>query len=252
MMTCRRDFITGAVFPGGVTKAIGAIGGGFRVLEAGERDDLFVLLKNELPGAVVEQQRNGKVFEKESFDYIAAAGLTYLPHDEETDRLFREWLACLKPAGVMAAHVCGYSGYYGAVMLGAVIRRLGRGKNRAGIVKIAQAVLRELPETHPAFACEILKSTGETAIKELLELSEVFDHVDKLYTVSRLLEAIPRWGGCFLRWVLPALYDPTTGGESLEPAILRRLNSLPEPRRSVAAELLTASPPDHYFLIQKM
>lgn len=255
-LTCLRDFVTDVVFPAGIT---GAKGGGFRVLEIGGRDDLFELLKKEFPEAEVVRQKEGRPADKGLFDYIAAAGIKYLPCGEETDRLFRELAALLKPGGVMAAHVCSFSGYYGAVMLGAIIRRLSRGQNPVDTAKIARAVIRELPETHPAFARENLKPRDETAVKELLDLSAAIDHVDKLYTVSKLMDAIPRWmgrgRGRFLRWVFPPLYDPISRFESWFESngrgMLRRLDALPEPRRSIAAELLTASPPGHYFLVQK-
>lgn len=257
-MTCSRDFVTAALFSSATTGSIGEIGakgGGFRVLEAGGRDDLFELLKKEFPKAGVMQRKEGEALEKGTFDYVAAVGLKYLPCGDGTDRLFRELIALLKPGGVLSAHVCGFSGYYGAVMLGDIIRRLSRGENPAAALKIARAVIRELPETHPAFSREIIKPRDETAVKELLALSEAIDHVDKLFTVSRLMEAIPRWGGRFLRWVFPPLYDPTSRFESWfksnEHGMLQVLNNLPEPRRSIAAELLTASPPGHYFLVQK-
>jgi hypothetical protein len=250
-MTCSRDFVTAAIFPAGMIGEIGAISSGFRILEVGGRDDLFELLKRELPQVSVVRQKEGEPGEKGFFDYIAAVGLKYLPCGEETDRFFRELVALLKPGGVMSAHVCSFSGYYGVVMLGAIIRQLSRGQNLAATLKIAQAIIQELPETHPAFACEILKSHVEISVKELLELSTAIADVDKLYTVSKLMEAIPRWGGRFLRWVFPPLYDPTSRFQSNGHGLLRRLNALPEPRRSIAAELLTASPPGHYFLVQK-
>jgi len=253
--------VTAAIYPAGVTGEIGAIGGGFRVLEAGGRDDLFERLKKEFPEAEVMRQKEGQQAPAAEgvFDYINAVGIKYLPCGEETDRLFRELAALLKPGGVMSVHVCSFSGYYGAVMLGAIIRRLSRGQNPDVTLKIARAVIRELPETHPAFACENLKPRDETAVKELLDLSEAIDDVDKLYTVSKLMDAIPRWmgqgRGRFLRWVFPPLYDPTSRFESWFESngrgMLRRLNALPEPRRSIAAELLTASPPGHYFLVRK-
>lgn len=251
-MTCRKDFVAAALFPSGM---IGEIGEGFRILEAAGRNDLFELLKKEFPGASVDsvaQQKKEKPWEKGIYDYIEAAGLTYLPCSEETDRLFRDWIDLLKPCGVMSVHVCSFSGYYGAVMLGAAIRRLSCGKNPADIVKIARAVITELPNTHPVFANEIFKSRDEIAVKELLDLSAVIDHVDKLYTVSKLQESIPRWGGRFIQWVLPELYDPIKWFKTLEPPILRHLNALPDQKRAVAAELLTASPTEHYFLIQKL
>lgn len=260
-MTCSRDFVTAALFSSATTGSIGAKGGGFRVLEAGGRDDLFERLKREFPEAEVMRQKEGLQAPAAEgvFNYINAAGIKYLSCGEKTDRLFRELAVLLKPGGVMSAHVCSFSGYYGAVMLGDIIRRLSRGQNPVDTVKIARAVIRELPETHPAFSCESLKPRDETAVKELLDLSEAIDHVDKLYTVSKLMDAIPRWmgqgRGRFLRWVFPPLYDPTSPFESwfesIGPGMPRRLNALPEPRRSIAAELLTASPPGHYFLVQK-
>lgn len=254
-MTCSRDFVATAVIPPGNTGAVGTIDGGFRLLEAGGRDDLFELLKKELPKAEVMQRKEGVPLEKGTFDYITVVGLKYLPCSEGTDRLFRELIALLKPGGVISAHVCGFSGYYGAVMLGDIIRRLSRGRKTDATIKIARALIRELPETHPAFLCEIINPHDETAVKELLALSEAIDHVDKLFTVSKLMEAIPRWGGRFLRWVFPPIYDPTSRFESWfesnERGVIQVLNTLPEPRRSIAAELLTASPSEHYFLVQK-
>ncbi|MCU0287594.1 MAG: hypothetical protein MUF15_14520 [Acidobacteria bacterium] len=251
--TCREVFVKDVMKNAGMTEKIGAIAGGFNILEVGGRDDLFELLKREFPGARVEQLKEGKLFEKKSFDYIAAAGLKYLPFGEETDLQFQEWLSYLKPHGLMSAHVCGYSGYYGAAMLGRIIYQLSPGKTavQAGIIKIAQAVIRELPGNHPVFSSEIFKLPEEIAIKELLEFSSSIDHEDKLYTVSKLLDSVTRWNGCFLQWVCPSLYNPPEVCQSFATTIRRRLDSLPFIQRAISSELLTASPPGHYFIIKK-
>jgi hypothetical protein len=264
-MTCSRDFVAPVLFPAGAVgeiEAMGAIGAvgtidsGFRVLEAAGRDDLFERLKKEFPEAEVLQQKEGQAEADGFFDYINAAGIKYPGCGEETDQLFKGLLSRLTPAGVMSAHVCGFSGYYGLVMLGAGIRRLSRGENQEETLKIARAIIDQLPQNHPAFSGEILKCRDEAALKELLELSSAIDDVDKLFTVSKLMEAIPQWGGRFMRWVFPSLYEPTERFTSWfqpnEHRMLRAIENLSEPRRSIACELLTASPSGHYFLAQKI
>lgn len=243
-LTCRKDFVE-TVIPG-INQE------GSRILEISGRVDLFSLLKKEFPEADVEQldiearltENAGiKSDEIEPFDYITAAGLKYVRCDSH--RLFRQLLDLLKPGGVISAVCLGFSGYYGVAMLASVISKLTRGKDLKEIIPIAKAVIAQLPPTHPAFEQETfmerLKACDEEAFKELLTLSE-----DKLYTVSRLLEFIPQWGGKFMGWAFPRLYDPSQ--EIDDPEIIQQLNDLPEPRRSVSAELVNASPPEHYFL----
>lgn len=245
---CLEEFVVDALFPGGMP---GGIKEGFRILEAAGRDDLFKLLQKEFPAAVVEQRKQGQPVAEGVFDYITAAGIKYLACTEETHRLFRELTAGLKPGGIISTRVCGFSGYYGLVMLGAVIRRLSRGKNPAETLKIAEAVTREIPTTHPAFDSGQLNPREKTTLKELLEISAAVPHLDNLFTVSKLLDTIPRWGGRFTRWAFPRQYDPGSTFESGDPIISRRLNTLPEPGRSAVTELITAFPPEHYFLMRK-
>ena len=243
-LTCRRDFVK-TVIPGIIRE-------GSRILEISGREDLFSLLKKEFPDADVEQMDiEARLTENavktsdeiESFDYIAAAGLKYIRCDSY--RLFRQLLDLLKPGGVISAVVPGFSGYYGVAMLASVIRKLTGDRDLKEIIPIARAVIAQLPPTHPAFEqerfMERLKDCDERAFKELLVISE-----DKLYTVSRLLESIPQWGGTFMGWAFPLLYNPSQ--EIDDPGIIQHLNDLPEPQRSAAAELVNASPPEHYFL----
>lgn len=207
------------------------------ILEVSGRDDLLVLLEKEFPEAEVKQYQDGKIEENETFDYIVASGLKYLPDDVHTDKLFRELIARLKPGGVLSVRLCGFPGYYGLVMLGTVIRTLSKGKPAAETAGIAEAVMAELPASHPAFEFK------QEALEELVELSAAIHHVDNLFTVSKVLAAVSRWGGHFIQWVSPQLYTPL--GE------MERLNTLPEPQRSIAAEWVNASPSEHYFLVGK-
>ncbi len=244
-LLCRRDFVTTEVFPSKECSK------DFSILEASGRADLFALLEEEFPHARVEQLQEQKIDGQkgEPFDYIAAAGFKYIPCDRENETLFSQLLARLKPGGVISAAVCGFSGYYGLVMLGSIVETLSRDKTAGEGVKIAEAVLRELPPTHPVFETgqedflQRLKSGDETAFEDLMTLTRSIPHIDGLYSVSTLMEAIPRWGGQFIRWVSPPSYDPSS--------TLERINDLPEPRRSIVFELVTASPPDHYFLLGK-
>ncbi len=247
-LICRKDFVE-TVIPG-INQE------GSRILEISGRGDLFSLLKKEFPKADIKQidiearltENTVKKFDEiEPFDYIAAAGLKYIRCDSH--RLFRQLLDLLKPGGVISAVVLGFSGYYGLAMLASVIRKLTGGRNLKEIISIAQAVIAQLPPSHPAFEQETfmerLMACDEEAFKELLTLSE-----DKLYTVSRLLESIPQWGGKFIGWAFPLLYNPSQ--EIDDPEIIQHLNDLPEPRRSISAELVNASPPEHYFLFCRL
>lgn len=244
-LLCRRHFITAEVFPSKDCSK------DFSILEVSGRSDLFTLLNEEFPHARVEQLQEQKIDGQkgEKFDYITAAGFKYIPFDSQNETLFPRLLAELKPGGVISAALCGFSGYYGLVMLGTVIKTLAQNKNIKEGLKIAEAVLNELPPSHPVFETgrecflERLKSHDETAFKDLMTLTGSIGHIDALYSVSKLMEAIPRWGGQFIRWVFPDTYVP--------PSTLTRLTGLPEPRRSITAELVTASPPVHYFLFGK-
>ena len=142
----------------------------------------------------------------ETFDYIAVKGLKYIGCD--SFRLFPQLLNLLKPEGVISAVVLGFSGYYGLAMLGTIIQKPSWGRDLKEAISIAKVVIAQFPHTHPAFKqetlMESLKSRDEKAFNELLTISK-----DKIYTVSRLMESIPKWGGMFLGWVFPRIYDPS-------------------------------------------
>ncbi|MCP5105798.1 MAG: class I SAM-dependent methyltransferase, partial [bacterium] len=239
-LVCLADFVKTEVFPSKTGWK------DFSILEASGREGLLSLLKKEFPEAAVESRREGKPAGNRTFDYIVASGLKYLPDSDRTDRLFRELIRRLKPRGKIAARVCGFPGYQGLVMLGSIISRLSQGKSPGYTLKIGEAVIARLPAGHPVFRVgdgeleafvQRLKSRDEQAFKELLELSGSIGNVDRLFTVSRLMVAVERWGGHFARWVLPRIYEPSSPEK-----ILRRLESLPPPRRSIVSSLLTASP----------
>lgn len=246
-LTCRRDFVE-TIIPGIIREDS-------RLLEISGREDLYALLKKEFPDTEVEQldiknllteNTVKKPVEIESFDYIAAAGIKYVRCD--SFRLFRELLNLLKPGGVISAVVLGFSGYHGLAMLSSIIQKLTWGRDLKETISIAEAVIAQLPPTHPAFEQETfmerIKARDEKAFKELLTISE-----DKIYTVSRLMESIPQWGGKFIGWVFPRLYDPSQQMQmdNYGTEIIHHLSALPEPRRSITTELVNASPPEHYF-----
>ncbi len=231
-LTCLREFMLPVL-----SRRIPTLSHPMRIWEVSGRHDLFVLLKKEFPEAEVRQCQDGKIGDNETFDYIVASGLKYLPDDGHTDQRFRELIGRLSPGGVISVRLCGFCGYYGPVMAGAVIRTFSKGKPAAETAEIAEAVMAELPSSHPAFEYK------PGALEELLELFASIDHVEKLFTVSKLLAAVSRWGGEFIQWVSPRLYSPLP--------VIEPLNTLPEPRRSITAELVNASPPEHYFLVGK-
>ncbi len=220
----------------------------FRILEAAGREDLGRFLRQQHPEAEVVLFNENEEYGAGAFDYIMSAGAVY-------DRigpaeLFPRWCGMLKDGGVCTGWVPGHAGYYGLVMLAGVVETLAAGKDFAYKRKITRALLEELPANHPAFLREdfirLLKKGEERAYKELFLL-----RAEHVFTVSRLLESIPTWGGSFAGWMAPAAYDANAAGKIGDPGIMARLKELPESSRASVSELVTATPPEHFFLVKK-
>lgn len=242
---CRKEFVI-AAFPSQKNWD------NFHILEAGGRDDLFSLLKQEFRGTEIvrntlQEEENE---EEKKFDYIVALGKKYIPCDTESENPYPRLLARLKPGGILAGAVCGFSGYYGLLMLGSVIETLSKNKALKESLEITEAVITQLPPNHPVLETgredfvRRLKTGDETAFNDLMDLTRSIRHIDRLFTVSKLFDAFPRWGGRFYRWVFPENYAPST--------LVDPFRDLPEPRRAVVAECISASPPDHYFLLENI
>ncbi|MCP4146854.1 MAG: hypothetical protein GY757_03795 [bacterium] len=205
---------------------------------------IFSLLRKNFPRGEVVRLEPGREIEDESvgfFDYIVVSDGRAMC--KEPGILYGALTKRLKPHGIIAGDVYGYCGHFGAAMLSSIIGRLGGvnvpGANgRAVNFDLVEAILGELPENHPAFDNKEfihgLKNRDEGVLNELLDIS-----TDNIYTVAKLMAELPRWGGLFKGWVHPGLYEADYGF----------IKELPEPRRSIVSELVTASPLVHYFLM---
>jgi len=190
--------------------------------------------------------------ESEAFDYIAAAGIKSAAVDVDICRLLNRLISLLKPGGIIAGGVYGYAGYYGLDMLGTIVKHFSAdiknidGKNFTKMKKIIGSVIQQLPKDHPAYHrktfMERLGRGDKPTIKELLNISP-----GKIFTVSGLLECIEENGGRFIDWVVPNFYDPAGYVDKKEAAA--KLENLKESRRWQVAELVNASPPEHYFFL---
>jgi hypothetical protein len=226
-----------------------------QILYVGEKETIFHLLESQFPEAVVQkldidtvishrQQKSG------TFDYIAAVGIKSAAVD--TCRLLNRLISLLKPGGVIAGGVYGYAGYYGLDMLGTIVKHFAadikniEGKNISKMKRIVSSVIDQLPKTHPAYHrktfMERLGRGDKPTIKELVNISP-----GKIFTVSRLLECIEQNGGRFIDWVVPKFYDPAQYVDKKE--VTAKLEKLKEPQRWQVAELVNASPPEHYFFL---
>ena len=202
---CKKDFITNTVFP---SKSKWK---DFQILEVGGRNDLFNLLKQEFHQIGIEQniRQEIKTGENMKFDYIVAVGMKYIPCDKESENPFKRLLSQLKPGGVIIGAVYSFSGYYGLLMLGSIIETISRNKPIDQCLQITRTVIEQLPQNHPFFensheeVIRHLKAGDESAFNELMLLTRSIKHIDRLFTVSKLLDAIPGWGGRF-RGCLPA------------------------------------------------
>jgi len=226
-----------------------------RILYIGGVGEVLPILEQQFPEAAVTRLDVESVLTGENhigtFDYIAASGLKSGIYD--IPGLLIKLLSLLKPGGIISAGVYGYAGYYGLEMLSTIIKNFTKDikdisdkKNFAGLIRVGKAVIGQLPSNHPAFQREALmerlKKGDKKAFIELLNLSN-----DKIFTVSQLLECIDGSGGKLVDWVFPKFYDPARyikKGETAE-----KLAALPEPQRWKAAELIDASPAEHYFFL---
>ncbi|UCH94326.1 MAG: hypothetical protein JSV88_29215 [Candidatus Aminicenantes bacterium] len=227
-----------------------------RILYVGENEEILHLMESQFPEAVVQRLAIDSLISEDhkqgpgAFDYIAAAGLKSAAPD--ICPLLSRLISLLKPGGVIASGVYGYAGYYGLDMLGTIVKHFAadikniHGKNFPKIKRITASVIHQLPKNHPAFHrkafMERLSKGEPAALKELVNIS-----TDKIFTVSRLLECIEQCGGQFIDWVIPKFYDPAQYVEKKE--VAEKLEKLKEPQRWQVAELVNASPPDHYFFL---
>ena len=248
-ITALKDFIQPVLFPFKTTWK------DRRILYVGENETIFKLLQSQFPGAAIQKLAIDMVISDQqqkpgTFDYIAAVEIKSAAHD--ICRLLNRLISFLNPGGVIAGGVYGYAGYYGLDMLSSIVKHFSAdikdidGKNFARMKKIIGSVIAQLPGNHPAYHREIFMERlgrGEkTAIKELVNISP-----GKIFTVSRLLECIEQNGGKFIDWVVPGFYDPAQYVQKKE--VAGKLEKLKEPRCWQVAELVNASPPEHYFFL---
>lgn len=228
-----------------------------RILYVGEKEAMFHLMESQFAEAVVQRLDIDAVIsdrqqESEAFDYIAAAEIKSAAVDVDICQLLNRLISLLKPGGVIAGGVYGYAGYYGLDMLSTIVKHFAAdiknidGKNFARMKRIISTVIDQLPKNHPAYHrktfMECLGRGDKHAIKELVNISP-----GKIFSVSRLLECIEEIGGRFIDWVIPKFYDPVRYVETKE--VVEKLEKLKEPQRWQVAELVNASPPEHYFFL---
>lgn len=228
-----------------------------RILYVGENEEILHLLESQFPEAVVQRLDIDTVIsdqQQESgvFDYIAAAGIKSAAADVDIYQLLKRLISLLKPGGVISGGVYGYTGYYGLDMLSTIVKHFAAdiknidGKNFAKMKKIMGSVIEQLPKNHPAYHrktfMERLARGDKAAIRELVNISP-----GKIFTVSGLLECIKQNGGKFIDWVVPGFYDPAQYVDKKE--VTEKLEKLKEPQRWQVAELVNASPPEHYFFL---
>lgn len=228
-----------------------------RILYLGEKEALFHLLESQFPEAVVQRLDIDTVIshrQEESgvFDYIAAAEIKSAAVDVDICRLLDHLIFLLKPGGIIACGVYGYAGYYGLDMLSTIVKHFSADikniddKNFPKMKRIISSVINQLPKNHPVYHrktfMERLSRGDKAAIRELVNISP-----GKIFSVSGLLECIEQNGGRFIDWVVPKFYDPAQYVDKKE--VAEKLEKLKEPQRWQVAELVNASPPEHYFFL---
>ncbi|MGD2085218.1 MAG: hypothetical protein PVH61_03445 [Candidatus Aminicenantes bacterium] len=250
-LTVLKDFIQPVLFPFKTTWK------DQRILYVGENEKTLHLLESQFPKAAVQKLDIDTVIShrKEEFglfEYIAAAEIKSAAVDVDICRLLNRLISLLKPGGVIAGGVYGYAGYYGLEMLGTIVKQFSTdiknidGKNFAKMKRMISSVIDQLPKNHPVYHrktfIERLSRGDKAAIRELVNISP-----GKIFSVSGLLEYIEQNGGRFIDWVVPKFYDPAQYVDKKE--VAEKLEKLKEPQRWQVAELVNASPPEHYFFL---
>ncbi|MCP4217738.1 MAG: hypothetical protein GY765_24065 [bacterium] len=182
--------------------------------------------------------------EAPGYDYIWACDPATLSGD--TGGRLTGLVQLLKPHGLAACAVYGYCGYYGLLMLAAILGKLTAGRDTKAALKISAAVIDDLPPEHPALEqrefIQRLKAHDQTALGELLRLGP-----GDIFTVSTLLEAVTQWSGVFEGWVTPGLYEAVRQFNKNQ--WFRHIESMAFTKQAAVSELLTAAPHMHYFLM---
>ncbi len=236
-----------------------------RILVITPKSHLLPQLERVFPGSPVRLETQETILQAppnlipdpERYDYIDAAGEAPYPCDP--GELYGALVNLLGPGGVISCGVYGESRYYGLLMLAQIVAKIAPpdyqtkcwNSNSQKIKKeMAQSiglVISALPENHPAFDqkdfIQRLIKGEHDALERLMTLEP-----SKLFTASALLEAVPRWGGEWVKWLCPRednRLEKVGGGD-----IWERLRKLPEPAHRIALELVTAAPREHFFLMK--
>lgn len=175
----------------------------------------------------------------------------------------------LKPWGIIAGRVFGYSGYHGLNMLRSIVKRfeavepcevckphscneksdkVNRDNKNENTANLIRKIIDAIPGNHPAYSRKkfIEKLWDGNPVETGIFLSL---ESRKIFTLSQLILIIETGGGKFIEPTFPGLYNPL---EIISDTVITdRIISLPTPHRWKTAELVNAWPPEHYFFIKK-
>ncbi len=180
------------------------------------------------------------------YDYIDCCGVLHHLSDPAAGlQALRDVLANDGGMGLMVYAPYGRTGVYQAQSM---LRSLGKSSETPGDrVKIAQAVLKDLPQTNwlrrnPLVGDHL--NEGDAGLYDLLLHSQ-----DRAYTVQEVNELVTGADMKVVSFIAPFAYDPTL--HLSDPKITERLNALPWIERCAFAEQLTGSLKTHIFYATK-
>ncbi len=177
----------------------------------------------------------------QEFDYILSVGV--LHHLSDPLAGLQALAGVLAPDGGMALMLYGEYGLAWVKHLQKLLSDICGDRPIAEQISIAQAILRNLPESHPSEPAQWLPASLPGNESNLVDL--LLHPQNRSYSVEQVFDLVSEAGLSFIQFEYLAAYEPDTYVGSADLQDIWR--ALPDERRAVAAELLHGRLMQHLF-----
>jgi hypothetical protein len=201
-----------------------------------------------------ETTRSARALPLEAAAVESAGGFDLVTYDDRAPRtvearcgLLAAAVGALVPEGALVASFPSRLARMGQLAAAEAVRRFVAHANGRDPTELSRRVISALPPGHhfalrAEFRVEL--AVGGTEALERLQELEASD----LSSLPEVLSRIEAAGGVVQDWLFPAAYDPTQSVR--DAAVAAQLGALPEPKRSIVSELITAHPTVHHVIVR--